>query len=481
MTAITGDYARLTSDAKARVAFMRFGLGPKPGGRARIGSGADDAYLACLAELDREAAKIDDNLVRVTSAVSSNPLGSKDPVPPRAFAATLENCGTVAANPLSGNVNLEILQAESTARYVKQLEPEVGFLERLVLFWNNHFSVFNGKARAMVGHMERSAIRCNVLGNFGDMLEAVAKHPAMITYLDNNTSCGPNSDRAKKNPRSYLTYNENLAREILELHTLGVNGGYTQQDVTEFAKVLTGWHIVRKGQTGENGQGDGQFTFAADAHEPGPLTVLGRSFDQGSGPQQGLDVLRYLATHPRTAEHIAYKLIHHFITDTPSAEDVATLSGVFLSSNGNLLAVSKALLALPSAWTEPFSRLRQPYLWLVSMTRGLDMNAADVTANRWRYDVFCGFMGQQLWCRITPDGYPDDNYFWMTPDAVRLRSDLAMSTSKVRWPGLRPPDLARDLLGTNLASDTEKEIAAWDRDDRIGLTFIFLTPDYMRR
>lgn len=468
MTDVPGSSPSLTSDAKARVAFLRFGLGPKPGGRARIGSSQHAAYMACLKELNSAAAvHINDSQVVVNSSNGS------------VFPATIANCGKIAANPLSGDFNLEVLQAEATARYVKYLEPEVGFVERLVQFWNNHFSVYNGKARATVGNMERQAIRMNVLGKFSDMLIAVTTHPAMITFLDNNSSFGPTSPNGMARK---VSYNENLAREILELHTLGVNGGYTQQDVTEFAKILTGWHVGFHGSANA-----GQFQYVPKSHEGGAFTVLGKSYPPTTGPEQGLAVLRDLAAHPKTAEHIAYKLIHHFITDTPSDVDVASLAAVFTSTNGDLHAVSKALLELPAAWTEPFNRLSQPYLWMVSITRGLGMNAAQMIANRWRYDVFASFMGQLPWWRVTPDGWPDDNYVWMTPDAVRLRSDIAYRVvvtcfNAIKWPGARPPNLAKDLLGGILSNSAAAEISAWAaRDDRVALSLLFATPEYLRR
>lgn len=467
MTAITGAYARLTPDTRARVAFMRFGLGPKPGARMRMGTGVDAAYEACLRELNNpRAAEIGDNDVIVKLADGTM------------FAATKEKCGEHTANPLSAYQVMSIFQAEGTARYVKNLEPEVGFVERLVQFWSNHFSVLNLKARGAVGLMERHAIRPNVLGNFGDMLEAVVTHPAMVLFLDNQSSFGPTSALGKARK---ATYNENLAREILELHTVGVNGGYSQEDVTAFANILTGWHVGRHGQPGA-----GQFLYVDQAHEKKPFTVMGNSYPQLDGLEQGKAVLRDLAIHPKTARHIAFKLIRHFIKDMPSREDVTTLAGVFTRTRGDLLAVSKALLELPSAWEEPFSRFQQPYLWLVSITRGLGMNPAQMVTNRWRYDVFCTHMGQSPWWRITPDGWPDENYVWMTPDALRIRVDLASKITGYavlapQWHGLRPPDLVRDLFGDSFSTESMAEISSWAKDDRIALSLLFLTPEYLRR
>ncbi len=471
MTAVAGNYASLTADTKARIAFMRLGLGPKPDSRALIGSGADAAYDACLAELNNPAAAlIADNDVIVKYGPNWAPFQGHP------YPATAANCGAVGVNPMSGNFNLCIFQAEDTARYVKYIQPKVGFLERLVLFWNNHFSTSH-KARPWLGHMERTAIRANVLGNFGDMLAAVVTHPAMIAYLDNNTSVGMNSPLAKKNPAFNYRHNENLAREIMELHTLGVNGGYTQGDVTSFAKVLTGWQIANINSTTP-----GQFVYVPEAHEPGAQTVLGKTYAQPD-LAQGKAVLSDLASHPQTAQHIATKLIRHFITDSPSDADVSTLANVFVSNKGNLFAVSKALLELPSAWTEPFARIRKPYFWMVSITRGLGMNATQMVDNTWRYNVFGNYMGHYPWSHITPDGYPDDNDYWMTADALRVRNDISCKVVSTgvglpRWPGQRPAVLAENLLGTCLTPSLKDKLTA-SRDDRAAFPLLFMSPEYL--
>lgn len=466
MTTVAGTYSRLTEDAQARIAFMRFGLGPKPGSRGRIGTGPDAAYQACLAELNAGAAKITDDKVVVRSAPPWAPFNGNP------FPATIANCGAVAANRLSGNYNLAILDAEEAARYVKYLQPEVGFLERLVLFWNNHFSVYNGKARSYVGHMERVAIRQNVLGKFEDMLIAVTRHPAMISYLDNWSSYGPNCNLAKKYKNRVYQYNENLAREILELHTVGVNGGYSQADVTEFAKVLTGWHVGS----------DGQFKYNPDAHEPGSFTVMKTVYAQSTGEEQTMAVLKSLANSQATAKHIAYKLVRHFITDTPSKRDVNNLSRVYLKTGGDLLAVSKALLKLPSAWSTPFTRVRPPYHWLVSLTRGMGMTEAQVVDSAWRYRVFSLYMGHMPWWRVTPDGWPDDSSYWKTPDAVRIRNDIALKlvTTGIQAVRQKPAALADDLLGGGVSTTLKSQFVDLARDPPTSLSTIFASPEYLR-
>lgn len=476
VAAVGGGYGSLDADTKARVAFMRFGFGPKPGGRLALGTGENAAYDACLRELNNpRAAIIEDTAITIT-------YGSDT------FNPTIENIGRVVGSP--GELPRTVFRADAAERYVQFMKPEVGFVERLVQFWQNHFSLYSSKASSWSGHMDRWAIRRNVLGSFGDMLEAVETHPAMIAYLDNGSSFGPNSPHCVYVRKYYAkygvpTYNENLAREILELHTVGVDGGYTQDDVTAFAKVLTGWHIVPGGKPRQ-----GQFYFNAAAHEPGAFTIMGKTYGQADGLRRGKAVLRDLARHPQTARHIAYKLIHHFITDAPSEEDVTTLANVFKSTNGNLYLVSRALLELPSAWTEPFGRIKQPLVWVISMLRGLGVPEDKVTRDgAWRFDLFLSLMGWGFWSRVTPDGYPDDNSYWLTGDALRVRNDMAFKLLEIRvfnttrmpasLSAYTPQTLADDLLG-RLKTPALRAALDSHSDVRVTLPLIFLSPEYVR-
>lgn len=471
----------IDNSVTGRVAFMRFGLGPKPGAVTRLGTSSSSAARdACLRELSNpKAALIPDSAVTL--------LGSNGVT----YPLTITNCCNAAFLKNDNMVNdfpidyMDILPREMAARLAKQLEPEVGFVERLVQFWSNHFSVFNFKSnltRATVGHLERGVIRTHVLGNFYDMLLSVTMHPAMLTYLDNIKSAGPNSTVGK---RRGLTYNENLAREILELHTVGVYGGYSQTDVTNFAKVLTGWKV--NGAYGTAVPGSGPFLFDPEWHEPGSFVIMGKTFtEQPNGVNQGIAVLKMLATHPATAQHIAFKLIRHFVTDTPDARDVAYVARYFSSSGGNLLSVAKALLALPSAWSTPLNRFRQPQTWISSMARALGLSQTQVSDSILRIWGNLTNMGQPPFGRITPDGYPDEDYYWFTPDSVRLRKDIALNfvgsfVSSPVWPGARPPDFAKSLLGTALSPESTAQIAAFAKDDRPALALLFSTPEYLRR
>jgi uncharacterized protein (DUF1800 family) len=442
----------------ARIAFMRFGLGPKPGGASRIGTRANAARDACLRELENPKA-----------ALITDPA-----LPDYAECCRI----SVARDAKAVHV---LLEQEANARIAKHLEPEVGFVERLVLFWSNHFNVFQREIQpmpALMGSMERHAIRPHVLGKFPDMLKAVMQHPAMLRYLDNNVSMGPNSVRGRGLKRSY---NENLAREILELHTLGVRGGYTQDDIINLALIITGWTV--QSNTPENVAG--QFFFDPEWHEPGTFTVLGRSFAQ-NGVEKGLAVLDMLATHPKTAEHIAFKLIQHFVSDRPLSSQVKSLARVFTRTGGDLKEVAKSLLRMSAAWTAPMARIRQPYLWSMSVLRAVSMQQgiptiAHLKSTRMMWE-------HEPWNRQTPDGYPDENYFWENAIGLRMRQE-SMNIFMDRYRSRITAALANigtlpdDLLPGAVSPRSKQAVsnAAKQISSAAGLAMLFLSPEYMRR
>jgi len=230
------------------------------------------------------------------------------------------------------------------------MSVEIGFVERLVMFWSNHFSMSVSKTetiRGTIGQWERDVVRRHVLGHFTDMRRGTIEHPAMIAYLDNDISIGPNSPVGQSWGAGY---NENLAREILELHTVGNGGGYSEKDVTAFAKMLTGWSYVRGwesdgGWNGGTPENRGRFIYRPDWHEPGEFTLMGKTYP-ALGKRQVERALEYLAMHPATAEHLAFKLVRHFITDEPTAAMVNPLKQKFLQTGGNLRAVAMALIDL---------------------------------------------------------------------------------------------------------------------------------------
>jgi uncharacterized protein (DUF1800 family) len=250
---------------------------------------------------------------------------------------------------------------EAKAHYDAAINAEIGCVEHLVWFWSNHFCV-NADATVQAGAYEREAIRPHVLGRFVDILLAAEGHPAMLVYLDNVQSTGPSSVAGINQNRGL---NENLAREILELHTLGVRTVYTQEDVTSFAKVITGWTLLTTATDPHHG---GEFLYHPRMHEPGAQTVLGKSY-RDTGVEQGRAVLTDLARHPATAKHIATKLARHFIADEPRPALVERLTQRFIETEGDLWQVSKALLAAPESWSPERAKIKRPAEWLVAMRR----------------------------------------------------------------------------------------------------------------
>jgi uncharacterized protein (DUF1800 family) len=344
------------------------------------------------------------------------------------------------------------------------------FTERLVQFWLNHFAISRFKGahvHALSTGYEREAIRAHVHGRFEDMLQAVVGHPAMILYLDNQLSTGPNSPIGRQRRRSL---NENLAREILELHTLGVDSGYTQADVTSFATVLTGWTMF---WFREDARG-GQFLFRANAHEPGEKTVLGEVFRQ-EGVEQGRAVLSRLATHPSTARHVARKLVAHFVADEPPPGLVARVSRAFQDGGGDLPTVYRALVSAEEAWSAPPQKLRTPFDFLVAATRALDLQPSAQLMNSW-----LGVFGQTSFAPTSPKGFPDVAADWLGAEAVRLR--LAWSHLHGQRLGGRMDVLARaeSVLGPGLTDETRTAIRRAESRQQ-ALTLLLMSPEMQRR
>jgi uncharacterized protein (DUF1800 family) len=301
-------------------------------------------------------------------------------------------------------------------------------MERLVHFWSNHFSVSVGKpgTQVAVGDHEFTAIRPHVLGRFSDMLEAATLHPAMLLYLDQFQSVGPNSPAQRRradrpNAQGPRGLNENLAREILELHTLGVGGGYAQADVTEFARALTGWTVPGIGRADRFGeeQPSGAM-FVALAHEPGARRVLGRSYPAGTADQASA-ILRDLAAHPATARHIATKLARHFAGDTPPPALVARLEADFLRSGGDLASLTRTLIEAPEVWEPAPVKFRTPFEWLVASLRLTGMEALPPR----RIVAALTQLGHVPWRAPSPAGYDDIAASWAGPDALLRRVELA--------------------------------------------------------
>jgi uncharacterized protein (DUF1800 family) len=442
---------------QALVAFQRFGLGAKPGGPARIGQ-------------DPKGAIQDEVRTRDIALIV-------DPALPNYRKACFES-------QMDFSRAEDLRQLELNARIDKQMLVEIGFVERLVIFWANHFSMTvnkSGAVRGTIGQWERDVIRANVLGKFSDMLYGTFEHPAMLSYLDNDDSIGPNSSIGQQWGAGF---NENLAREAMELHTVGSDGGYTEEDVTAFAKILTGWSYVRgwEAEGGYNGgtrRNRGQFIYRANWHEPGAITLMGRTYP-AEGKRQASRVLNYLARHPSTAEHIAFKLVRHFITDDPTPEMVEPLKRRFLSSDGNLKLVSLALLDLPEAWSAPLTKLRTPNEMSVAQYRALGKRYKD--DNIWAFSEPLKALNNMQWESPSPEGYADDTPKWLSPDAIRLRLDTAQyrNWSTVGSYQGNVVRLAGWLFDAALSRETRERIDGIGNNNN-ALTILFTSPEFQRR
>ena len=357
-----------------------------------------------------------------------------------------------------------LYELDVAAQTGQLLTTDAPFRERLVWFWANHFtvSIRQGGVAATVGPYVREAIRPNVTSPFFAMLISVIRHPAMLLYLENDQSVGPNSPIGL---RTGLGLNENLARECLELHTVGAASGYTQQDVTEFAKILTGWSIARN--VAEPG-----FIFRDAAHEPGAKTVMGRTFPPGEAG--GIMALDFLASHPATHHHLATQLASQFVADAPPPEAVQSIEGVLRDSQGDLGAAALAVTQLPGAWT-PLTKFRGPQDFAVAALRLLDLPDGE----RPRVQSIFSGLGQPLWSAPLPNGWSDQTSDWGSPDGLMRRIDWSYGFAD--HIGDRDPmQLAVGALGPLLRGSTAAQIQhAGSRRD--ALTLLFASPEFQRR
>ena len=472
--------------AQAALALYRFGLGPRAGSIAGI---ASDPRGALLAELDGAGAGRIGNADLLTSGTAARVAFAFQQA--QRAARQAERAAQQAAPPSGGasppqmndqsapppapmrnpgpGVPQQIYLAEAKARIQAALGAEIGFLERLVWFWSNHFCVSadKGNVRQICGAYEREVIRAHVLGRFSDMLLAAESHPAMLIYLDNARSIGPDSIAGLRQKRGL---NENLAREILELHTLGVRTVYTQEDVTRFANVITGWTFVPFRQDPVRG---GEFEFNPRMHQPGAQTVIGRSYPD-AGMQQGRDVLAALARHPATAKHVAAKLARHFVADEPPPALVERLAKRFLATQGDLKEVTKALVAAPEAWEAPRAKLKRPGEWVIGMLRAAGITPPDIGPVMQAHNL----LGEPLWRPSAPKGFADESAPWL--DGLAQRLDIANQFARRLGAEADPREVFEQALAP-LASDETRQAVLRAESRAQALALLFMAPEFQRR
>ena len=466
---------------QAAIAAHRFGLGeasldvvgsdPSQWLTAQIGP-ADaprgDGLLSTRAALEHVAAEREQR-----KAVKNPPAGM---TPEQA-----------AAQATAGHYR-EVIIADARSRLLTAATTTRPFNERLQLFWANHFTVSlaKGSTRGLVGAFERDAIRPNISGPFEALLNASTTHPAMLRYLDNFQSAGPNSQivaraakraaRMNEGPR-VTGLNENLAREVLELHTLGAesargaNPSYTQADVTAFARVLTGWRVG--GQDTDPAQ-----VFDPAWHEPGPKTLLGKTY--GEGPAALRMVLHDLALHPATAHFIATKLARHFVADEPPPAMVERLASTYLRSGAELAPVYRELIRSPEAWSPQPAKLKTPEEFVISSVRLLRLNPRLFDKGDAANAIGIITLGQRIQAAPSPAGWSDRAEDWLGPDAVWKRIEWATRTAGRLGSSVDARSLAKQSLGPLLTPETKTQLER-AADGPQALALLLMAPEFQRR
>jgi uncharacterized protein (DUF1800 family) len=485
---------------EAALALHRFGFGPRAGTIAAI---ASDPRGALLAELDKpnvgkipEAGLMSSGAAsRMASDFIAERAAKQKLETKRQEAAKQEAAKLAADNPMMQNAasesdgmeksaNAKAAEAKPTspqpetpmaenffreakAHYDGAVRAEIGFAERLVWFWSNHFCV-NSDVTVQAGAYEREAIRPHVLGKFVDLLIAAESHPAMLQYLGNATSMGPGSVAGINRDRGL---NENLGREILELHTLGVRTGYTQDDVLSFAKVITGWTTYAPAVP-EHG---GEFVFYPRFHEPGPQTVLGKAY-RDTGFEQGKAVLADLARQPATALHVATKLARHFVGDEVPATLVETLRQKFVETDGDLWLMARALVMAPESWTPKQTKLKRPSEWMMAYIRAAGFNGVDA-----RLTVpALTRLGEPLWRPPAPKGFPDEQGAWIDGIAHRFDTANAIAQNPANQERLDPKAMLETALGPLASADTRSAVNRAETKQQ-AVTLLLMAPEFQRR
>lgn len=443
----TSDYS-----AQAYHAASRFGLGLSLKEKEAIGS-----------------APLDWVMKQTSGNANSNKLTSLAKEGKAMFASTFPPPETPEAKKEYRKLAQKHYVTYVNARFEHQTHSTTPFIERLVNFWSNHFALSIDKTPMITPlaiAFEVEAIRPHILGNFTDMLLASSRHPAMLLYLDNARSTGPDS---MAGTRRNIGLNENLAREILELHTLGVNGGYSQDDVIALARIITGWSLAH-----EQKNVIPEFAFNKRTHEPGPKTLLGRTFNT-QGEQDGIDALTFIANHPATARFIATKLATHFISDNPSPESIHFLTQAFTASKGNLLTVSKALITLEECWNTPLNKIKTPYDFLLSTAKVINLPQTPLFLPE-----TLKLLVQQLYRPGSPAGFSDMADDWIGPDAIIKRIQIATKITASLPEQIDPIVLSKALFGSLMSTKSYFAISnAPSREEAVAA--LLVSPEFQKR
>ena len=474
---------------QTEIAVLRFGLGARPG---ELTAAAGDPRAWLMAQIKGAVPLAGNTPLAASDQIFTELLAARDEFQAKKREAAQSSdpkaSAAAAFNPVR-DAYLPHYRAQVLARAQSAALTTRPFAERLVHFWTNHFAVSadKGAVFGVAGTLENEAIRPHIDGRFVDLLTAVEQHPAMIAFLDNQYSVGKDSDLARlaarrearrmdtaDKPRREFGINENLAREILELHTLGVNGGYTQNDVTTFAQIITGWSIGGgKGRLA--GGTPGRFCFRDNLHEPGAKTLLGKTYGE-NGQRQGEAVLADLARHPSTARFIATKLVRHFVADDPPPAAVERVARAFLKSGGDLPTVYAALIDAPEAWDAKMRKFKTPQDFVFSTLRALNV------APRQPEEVVRSFdlLGQRQYTPGSPAGWPDTAKSWHGSDTLMHRVLWASRAAGRYEQGIDPVDLAASSLGAYVRPETVTALRRASSSTQ-ALALLLMSPEFQRR
>jgi uncharacterized protein (DUF1800 family) len=454
---------------QTEIAVLRFGLGTRPGDFA---GAAGDPRGWLMSQIKGAV-----TLAGSTELAPSNQI----------FAQMLAAREAAGAAPNSvREVYLPHYRAQVLARAQSAALSTRPFAERLVHFWTNHFAVSADKGTifGIAGTLENEAIRPHASGRFVDLLTAAEQHPAMIAFLDNQYSVGKDSELALRvsrrqfaasdRPKREFGINENLAREILELHTVGVNGGYTQTDVTSFAEIITGWSIG--GGKGRLAGGiPGRFYFRDNLHEPGAKIFLGKTYHE-NGQRQGEAVLADLAEHPATAHFIATKLVRHFVADDPPPAAVQRVARAFLKTGGDLPHVYAAMVEAPEAWDGGMRKFKTPEDFVFSTLRALNASPSQAVEVVRSFEL----LGQRQFTPGSPAGWPDTSKSWDGSDALLHRVLWASRVADRYEQGQDPVDLAAATLGAYARPETMTALRRASSSSQ-ALALMLMSPEFQRR
>jgi uncharacterized protein (DUF1800 family) len=468
---------------QAEIAVLRFGLGARPGDLA---AAADQPRAWLMSQIRGPAPLAVNSPLAPSDQIFAGLMKARDERRKMEQASRAESADAKEVFNAIREAYQPHYRAQVLARAQSAALTTRPFAERLVHFWANHFAVSadKGVVYGLAGTLENEAIRPHVAGRFVDLLTAVEQHPAMIAFLDNQYSVGEDSTTARfasrfrsddsRQLKRRFGINENLAREILELHTLGVNGGYSQADVTSFAQIITGWSVG--GGNGRLAGGvPGRFYFRDNLHEPGSKVFHGKTYTE-EGQRQGEAVLADLAHRPETAKFIATKLVRHFIADDPPPAAVDRVSRAFLRSGGDLPQVYAALIESPESWDANPRKFKTPEDFVFSTLRALNVSPAQPEEVIRTFDL----LGQRQYTPGSPAGWPDTSKSWDGSDALMHRVLWASRVGAKYESGVEPKDLAAASLGGYARPET---LSALRRAATSGqaVALLLMSPEFQRR